>query len=144
MGRRTISSLIILAFITGCSGGSNAPPTGKVTGKVSFRGQPVTVGTVIFVPQAGGPSAYGMIQADGSYELSTDTSSGGGDGAVIGKHKVAIRAQKETEPGGRAAPLMLPRGFENPDKSGLTAEVKEGENILNIECERTPYHIETE
>ena len=140
MAFRIFGILATMVLMVGCSGGSSAPPTGQVTGKITFRGKPVTVGTITFSPVSGGPNAYGTIQPDGSYELSTDTSIGG-DGAIVGKHKIAIRAQKATKPGTMAAPLLLPRGFENPDKSGLTAEVKAGKNVLDIECERTPYQV---
>lgn len=133
--------LIGIAMLAGCSGDAKLPARGKVTGKITFRGNPVTVGTITFVPVAGGPSAFGAIQPDGTYTLSTDTASNNGDGAVVGIHKIAIQAQQATEPGMRPSPSQLPPLFGNPEKSGLTAEVKEGENVLNIECERTPYQV---
>jgi hypothetical protein len=64
---------------------------GRVQGKVTFKGEPVKYGTVSFVPDTtkgtDGPIAMGNIKSDGTYILSTDE---GGDGAVVGHHKVSI------------------------------------------------------
>jgi len=64
---------------------------GRVQGKVTYKGEPLKYGTVSFVPDASkgnsGPIATGNIKEDGTYILSTDE---GGDGALVGHHKISI------------------------------------------------------
>ena len=64
----------------------------KVTGKVTYKGEPVPRGTVNFIPVKPPPpegrAASGEIK-DGVYSLST---AGGGDGALPGEYNVAIVA----------------------------------------------------
>lgn len=79
---------------------------GRVQGKVTVDGRPVTYGTVFFVPDASkgtdGPPAMGTITADGTYTLSTDSP---GDGALVGHHKVGVVALDPTPVNpGEAAP----------------------------------------
>jgi hypothetical protein len=86
---RCASGLLALA-VAGCGPGHGLT-LGRVQGKVTHKGQPVGYGTVFFVPDVSkgtdGPSAMGIIKDDGSYTLSTDS---GGDGALVGHHKVGV------------------------------------------------------
>src|ERR1700687_5390629 len=70
--------------LTGCGG----PRLGKVSGRVTVGGKPVTSGTIMFHPDAG-PTAVGTIQPDGTYTLTTGKP---GDGAVVGAHRVTIQS----------------------------------------------------
>lgn len=82
----TLSSLAILfcAFSGGC--GSGHPETFPVAGKITYDGQPVTQGTVVFYPEEGQP-AMGTIAADGSYRLTTfEDGDGAAAGASYGHH----------------------------------------------------------
>jgi hypothetical protein len=86
-----------LVPVIGCSSG-NGLTLAKVSGKVTYKGQPVQHGLVSFMPDQEkgtiGPPAVGALSPDGSYVLSTETS---GDGAIVGSHKVAI-VGVETQP----------------------------------------------
>jgi hypothetical protein len=92
---RTTSRIVGLAGIAlltaGCSGGGE--PTAPVSGKVTWNGEAVTSGIVSFSPMAaggaGGKTASGVVQADGSYTLTTYTRD---DGAVLGTHRVLYTA----------------------------------------------------
>ena len=95
-GRATawLAAVVLLAFVAaGCGSAAGRPKLGKVSGKVTHKGQPVTSGEVTFTPATGkggesGNVAFGKIGADGSYDLTTfDT----GDGAVLGQHIVTVR-----------------------------------------------------
>jgi hypothetical protein len=76
--------------LAGCGSGHGLS-LGRVQGKVTYMGEPVKFGTVFFVPDVSkgtdGPSAMGIIKDDGTYILSTDS---GGDGALVGHHKVGV------------------------------------------------------
>lgn len=134
---------IILAVVlvaVGCDGGPKRAP---VSGAVKLDGKPLTTGTVLFVPQAGGPYAKGTIGPDGSYELQTDD---GKDGAVLGSYFVGVMAFEEkgryrpnygeTDIGRGAAQdsgQLVPAHYMDPTTSGITYEVKPGSNQFAIE-----------
>jgi hypothetical protein len=79
--------------LAGCS---DAPyELAQVRGTVFIDGRPFTHGKVMFAPVGRGDSvesgkpAFGVLQSDGSFTLSTY---GNNDGAVIGDHWVTIIA----------------------------------------------------
>lgn len=86
----------LLLFLSGCGGGR--PDVEPVKGKVVCNGQPVTVGSVAFVPigapgsEAGGRPAIGTVGPDGTFVLTTYET---GDGAIVGKHRVEYVASDE-------------------------------------------------
>jgi hypothetical protein len=79
-----------LLVIIGC-GYDNGLKLARVSGKVTFKGEPVKNGTVFFMPDEGkgtiGPSAVGSIRDDGTYVASTDYA---GDGVIVGSHKIGL------------------------------------------------------
>ena len=90
--RAGVSVALALALIPGwgCGSSKDAPytaPTIPVKGTVTYRGKPLTRGTVTFESVDNGKEANGEIKPDGSYEL---TSFKTGDGAVAGEHRVSI------------------------------------------------------
>jgi hypothetical protein len=89
--RRLLAPTLALAVgLAGC-GSDNGLNLAKVSGKVTFKGQPVPFGQIMFMPDdtkgTTGPPALGNISGDGSYIMSTEES---GDGAIVGYHKVSI------------------------------------------------------
>lgn len=131
MGLRVTRRLVSLAavlLLAGC--GSRLAP---VHGKVTYQGRPVTVGNVLFVPDAGGPTADGTIQQDGRYSLATD----GRTGAAPGRYKVMIISMEDTagrlpEERNPLPGLLLPEKYADQQRSGLTADVKDGPNEINF------------
>ena len=120
------------AVLAGCSknGGLITAP---VKGKVTFKGKPLPNGTVMFVPGEG-PAATGEIGSDGAYRLTT----GSIDGAVLGNHKISITALADIgsalpEQRNPTPPSLLPAKYLSHETSGLTAEVKQGNNEVNLE-----------
>lgn len=81
-----------------------------VSGKVTFKGKPLTHGTVDFEPEAG-REAHGAIQPDGGYTLTTFKD---GDGAVVGKHRVSISGLNKKD---------LPLKYHGPSSSGIEIDV---------------------
>jgi hypothetical protein len=80
----------ILVGVAACGPG-NGLNLAPVQGKVTYKGEPIKNGTVMFVPDeskgATGPQAIGTIKSDGTYSLSSQDAN---DGAVVGWHKVGI------------------------------------------------------
>ncbi len=95
MIRRASSFLLLFCLIalTGCS--NNGLTLGRVQGKITYKGQPVPAGEVLFMPDESkgttGPPASGTISSDGTYVMSTEES---GDGAVVGTHRVGITGRE--------------------------------------------------
>jgi hypothetical protein len=65
---------------------------GRVSGLVTFKGDPVEFGDILFVPDGSkgnkGVPAMGSIGKDGRYVMSTQES---GDGVIAGFHRVGVR-----------------------------------------------------
>jgi hypothetical protein len=82
--------------LTGCGPG-NGLTMGRVSGLVTYNGQPVEFGEVLFVPDSemgnNGVPSMGSIGKDGTFIMSTQES---GDGVIAGHHKVGIRALDAT------------------------------------------------
>lgn len=121
------------AWIVGCGGDSDRLQTAPVHGTVSYNGQPLTRGSITFVPTQSGPTATGQIQPDGTYSLTTYEE---GDGAILGSHRVMIVSMDEgsglpedamTEP-----KLLIPDKYGRDQTSGLTADVTEGDNEIDF------------
>jgi hypothetical protein len=138
------------AMLIGCGGDPSKPKLGRVSGKVTYNGQPVPKGVVSFVPSGGpgaqtGQSATGEIGPDGSYTLTTFDR---GDGAVLGEHTVLVLA-REDDPAiqGKGMPIpdskgqlkikppksLVPEKYATAEKSPLRFTVKEGSNVYDIE-----------
>ncbi|HYT95240.1 MAG TPA: hypothetical protein VEL76_41365 [Gemmataceae bacterium] len=120
-------TLLLCLATTGCHSGT--PALATVHGKVSFRGQPLPGGTIIFAPDYArgcvGELACAEIQPDGTYTLKT----GDAAGAVPGWHRVtvcAILPPGQALPGYLYAipPSLLPQRYRDPELSGLNCEVK--------------------
>ena len=118
------------ALTLGCNSASG-PQIVPAGGVVLFEGQPLAGARVIFNPASGRP-AQGASDAQGRFRLSTLKP---GDGAVIGKHRVAVIAPREgveAMPGAGAAPAAphppaaLPQKYSTPDTSELEFEVVAG------------------
>jgi hypothetical protein len=80
----------VLTTLSACGPG-NGLNLARVSGKVTYKGEPVKNGTVFFKPDEGkgtvGPAAVGSITSNGTYIMSTESA---GDGAIVGHHKVGI------------------------------------------------------
>ena len=117
---------ILAAFSWGCGSESERPATFSVQGKVSYKGQPVTKGTVTFESDSG-QTATGEIQPDGTYQLSSFAKD---DGALPGHHKVMVIANDAdptlmpgSSPGYKPPKDLVPKKYSQFNTSGLEATV---------------------
>lgn len=122
--------LVSIPGLSGC-GSEGTADTEPVTGTVTYNGAPVADASVTFTPEKGRP-ATGITDAAGKFTLTTFAKD---DGAVPGKHKVAVApnaSQIAPMPGtpeaaaAAAGKPPFPARYSNPEQSGLTAEVKAG------------------
>jgi hypothetical protein len=90
-----------LGVFLGCGHGSDLPRA-NVSGKISYRGEPVADGMVVFVPINGtkGPLTRATI-TEGLYDTKT------AGGVPIGSHRVEIEAYKKGGPTSKNRPPMM-------------------------------------
>jgi hypothetical protein len=113
------------------------PPQGKVFGKVTSAGQPLSAGMVVFSNAERGVHINAPVQPDGSYQLHTAR----GIGLPLGAYQVAVNSpmSQPAMPGAPAPPprprVNIPSKYTRPATSGLTLTVVEGENPFDIAME---------
>lgn len=122
---------LVLVCVAGC-GQPGTAPTLKVTGTVTLDGTPIEGVGVTFFPEEGRP-ASGVTDGSGKFTLSTFEP---GDGAVPGRHKVAMGEQPDESapmPGTPEAENWtppeprFPDRYSDPEKSGFEAQVERGQ-----------------
>lgn len=126
--------LLCFCLFSGCG---KMPAT--VSGKLTLDGQALPNADISFRPTAAGVSmAHGRSDASGNYQLNTGTESG----LTPGTYQVTVIA---TEIEANAAPnadpipkVLTPAKYQDPETSGLTAEVKDGRNTHNFDLKSTP------
>jgi hypothetical protein len=101
--------------LAGCGSGEAGT---KVSGKVTFNGQPVTSGLINFLA-AGGRPLGGAIQPAGTYEFTLPA----------GEYQVRVDAPGELQPAPAGqepvmGPRLVPEKFASFASSGLTATVE--------------------
>ena len=136
------SGLLALAVlgVAGCAGGERPA---SVYGHVSYKGKPVTSGTVVFVSEDGKSSYPGQVQPDGSYaiaqapvgevRLSFDNPPPPRTAPPLGQKPPAN--DPEYQEAAKAASLYVPTPvhFKDPDKSGIIFDLRRGSNECDID-----------
>jgi len=120
---RTAVFLGLLACVSwtiGC--GPVAPPSGSVSGKVIFNGQPLTSGVVTLVNEESGVGASVEIDSSGSYYIQS---------IRTGEYNVAVH-NTPPPPGGKFVKLNIPEKYQDILTSGLKATVEDGENTVDF------------
>lgn len=142
---------IAVSAVIGC-GSSDHLDRAQVTGTVTLDGKPLEAARILFRPEQGragrGEIKDGQIVNTATYELD--------DGIVLGKHKIAIQPVPEVAPitldlmaeegprgrpagglpkgpGKKKSSVKIPPKYQRMDRSGLTAEITDGDNELTIE-----------
>ena len=107
--------LLVPNWGCGVGSGQQLPSLILVKGKVTYKGRPVTKGSIRFEPEGFGRMARGELQSDGSFVLTTTKD---GDGVVAGAHRVSVASSDKTLANDRAF-----RKYASPNTSGQTADV---------------------
>jgi hypothetical protein len=126
------ASLLLLA---GCNEG---PVVGEVSGKVTYRGQPVSEGRVSFTHVEAGYGADALLESDGTFVV--ETAEGG---LPVGEYRVAITplivmdsSDPNTPPVGvEKAARDIPQKYRDESSSGFTAMVVKGKNDVTFEMQ---------
>ena len=129
---------IVLLLVVGCSQ-PDTMPMAKVTGTVTYNGEPIDNVSVTFIPESGARPAAGLTDASGKFTLSTLDP---GDGASPGMNKVALTETPDGSPPMPGEPgfdtwkppvQRFPIKYANPEESGFTATVIMGQNDFTFD-----------
>ena len=135
-------TLAVGAGLVGCGG---EPGLVTVTGKVTYKGQPVAKGQIYFTPEKGSArAAESPLDASGTYRLGTFDV---GDGAYPGRYQVSIvsRGEDKEKPAGKKAKAvmdedmqgtgepLIPKKYFSPETSRLNADVPEGGGAFDFD-----------
>jgi len=122
---------VLLLIFSGCGGeGRELAP---ITGKVLFKGKPLSFGGIMFQSSSGQP-ATAVIQPDGSFEMKTH---GEGTGAVVGHNKVRITCNATQDPNRKSASAggemalgrqLIPKRYSSFRTSKLEVDIQPGHN----------------
>ncbi len=144
-----VVACLALWGLVGCGGGAkDKPKLYRVTGAVTYKGQPVPGAKVMFLGDGKSPPAVGVTDDGGKFVLSSLA----GTGAVAGKHPVMIIKNTDAAPeapvdtsmeaAAKAAQTktatakeasLIPAKYANAATSGLEFEVKSSGNDFTIE-----------
>ncbi len=128
-------ALLFAPFLAGC-GGNIHPVEGEVVWKDGSPARELEGSHVVFDLPEKQTSARGIIQADGTFRLTTTKPN---DGALAGDHKVFIietRKQLGGPDSTAIAPGVMDVRFFDPKTSGLEVSVKPGNNKFTLKVER--------
>lgn len=127
-----LCAVACLLMASGCGSSADELDLIPVRGEVTYNGQPLGEGTVVYLPETSseGRQASGAIQSDGSFSLTTQKLD---DGVKAGSYQIAVLAYKPqpAEPQSRVERdtllqqkgergYIIPEKYTNPTTSGLT------------------------
>ncbi len=134
LGLNWLLAALAIACTLGC-GGKTSPVDGRVKFKDGSDASALAGYEVDFQPADGKTSATGHVAPDGTFKLTTF---GADDGAIPGKHRVAITPPQSPDPDKPPQKSKLPAKYSTFDTSQLSVEIKPGRNQIELELERLP------
>lgn len=129
-GIPALLGVAVLLLIAGCGGSQTKPST--VSGKVSYKGTPLTFGTIEFHGPAGKKSAA-SIDPDGSFRMVD---------APIGENTVVVKVPDSVPkpppgtpdmPVANVQPVPIPPQYADPARSGVKQTIAAGSSTVTID-----------
>lgn len=121
-----VAWVALLSLAAGC-GGETVRQTGTVAGKIELDGKPLSGMQILFEDTKQGFRASAGVQ-DGNYKFESPL--------VVGNYQVAVLAPPAPPPGeaSKQKPGLpaVPKKYLDGAKSGLTADVKSGDNTFDF------------
>jgi hypothetical protein len=119
--RAHLFGLLAIAHVVGCGGSPPAPSFTPVSGKVLYKGKPLTKGTLILEPQIGGKDATAGIKPDDTFTLGTVKE---GDGTVPGPYIAYVTGLNRSQ---------LELKYAQASSSDTTVEIKADQKEYTVE-----------
>jgi hypothetical protein len=127
-----MAAVLLSAFLGGCGGGGPYPVEGQVVWEDGSPAKELAGSHVVFDLPEKHTSARGIVQADGTFRLTTTKPN---DGALAGTYKVVVIETRKPLGGPDSdaiAPGVMDVRFYDPATSGLEATVKAGTNKVTL------------
>lgn len=134
------AALAASLFLVGCGAGGEKElydgPTGTVSGKVTHNGKALSEGSTVQGLHEKGYLIHAKVGADGAYKMvfqENDTES-----VPVGKYQISVGIPAAETPDPEdadktvAPKSVIPEKYLEPTSSGLSLEVKEGENKHDV------------
>ena len=127
--RRAAWAPILLGLFLGLAGCSG-PTEGTVSGKVTYKGNPVTEGIVNLSAPEKGLASEANLDSSGAFKL---------PGSLpLGNYKISLQPPRPQQlppgsPAPKAANLAIPTQYQDANRTPLTRDVKAGSNDFSIE-----------
>ena len=135
-GPQSVLWAVLVFLATAPTGCEKSEVLGKVSGKVTFQGKPVTEGLVLLANAENGVHVTAELRADGSFDVQTP----GDSGLPLGTYQITITPPRVefpidvTEPPPIIRTLNnIPAKYSSATTSELTLVVQEGENRLEVD-----------
>lgn len=122
--------VVVSTLLTGCPS-NNGPPRYKISGKVTYQGQPVEEGNITFADTTTGQVNEGPLGAGGTYSTELPA----------GSYKVSVAPPLiETKPTADTPPDLVPKKVNNIPKkywvqetSGFTADIAKDKRTFDFD-----------
>jgi hypothetical protein len=129
---------LAVAAILACNGCNARPKLCPLSGRVTFKGQPVAEGFIRFSNPQAGVDMTASLRSDGAYEAAMSQ----GAGLPPGRYKVAVTPPLAQMPSDPSKGMPKPRDFPNiPTKyrdvstSGLTLTLEPGGDRFDVDMQ---------
>jgi hypothetical protein len=129
---RTLLQILLLSFLIAGCGSSNG--LYSVTGNVTYQGQPLEHGSIVFVSQKS-RQVTGDIERGEILNVTTNVAS---DGIAAGEYKVAITSRDRSEKykNSMAPPSIIPERYADVSTSKLVATIlPNNDNVLRFDLD---------
>lgn len=124
----------LLVCLIGCGGSRIYPVEGTIVyADGTPAGKELAGYQVTFESVEKKIGASGMVTEEGTFQLSTEKPN---DGALMGKHKVAITAPIEDVADRPPAKYLLAEKFKKLDSSGLEVTIENKKNQITLKVEK--------
>lgn len=118
---------IAAVWLCGCGGGVEKPPAGRLYGSVTAKGKPLTNAVIHFYSPKTGAVANAELGNDGSFQVAYPVQVGTYS-VYVTPPEVAGKADGVTPDPEPIDNPNIPQKYRTAATSGLTFEVKEGDN----------------
>jgi len=142
-----VASVFLLPVILLVAGGCEPPDQRvAVSGQVLIDGEPLTKGTIRFVPASGRPASC-RISEDGNFRVATKSLSKPGTevvGLIPGTYRIAVSATEYlSEAEDAEVRWLVPRHYGNFQTSGLEADIQSPNESMTVELTWEGFEEET-
>lgn len=129
-----LKAVILLSLLMSIAGCSDQPSRYPVAGRVLIDGEPLSTGSIRFVPEKGRP-ATSMIHSDGTFALSQASLSSDPTqrGVMAGKYRVAVSAAKVIDEDADDVEWLAPSKYADFRTSEIAMEIDRPHDDLVVD-----------